>query len=81
MADHSEGLATTMSMAFTPDGRRLVTGHSYGKIALWDVDVEGWPRRACEIANRNFTHDEWKAFVGKDLPYRAVCPELPVPKD
>ena len=76
-----EGPATTLTMSFTPDARRLVTGHSNGNIALWDVDVEGWPRRACEIANRNFTRDEWKTFVGQDLPYQAVCPELPVPKD
>jgi WD40 repeat protein len=76
-----EGSATALSMAFIPDGRRLVTGHSNGQVALWDVEVDGWPRRACEIANRNFTRDEWKAFVGEDVPYRAVCPELPVPKD
>jgi hypothetical protein len=48
---------------------------------LWDVDVEDWPKRACEIANRNFTHREWKVFVGEGLPYRAVCPTLPVLKE
>jgi WD40 repeat protein len=76
-----ESNATTLSMTFTPDGKRLLTGHSNGTLALWDVDLESWPRRACEIANRNFTRAEWKAFVGKDVPYRAVCPELPVPAD
>lgn len=76
-----EARATTMSMAFTPNGRRLVTGHSNGEVALWDVDLEGWPGRACAIANRNLTRDEWTAFVGEDLPYRAVCPELPVPRN
>jgi WD40 repeat protein len=73
--------ATTLGIAFTPDGRRLVSGHSNGVVTLWDVDLEGWPRRACEIANRNFTRAEWKAFVGENLPYRVVCPELPVPRD
>jgi WD40 repeat protein len=73
-----EARATTLSMAFTPDGTRLVTGHSNGDVALWDVDLEGWPRRACELANRDLTRDEWTTFVGEDLPYRAVCPELPV---
>jgi WD40 repeat protein len=76
-----EGSATTLSMAFTPDGRRLITGHSNGEVVLWDVDLEGWPRRACEIANRNFTRDEWNTFVGRDLPYRAVGPALSVPRD
>lgn len=76
-----EGSATMLSIAFTPDGRRLVSGHSNGKVALWDVDLEGWPKRACEIANRNLTRDDWKHFVGDALSYKAVCPELPVSKD
>jgi WD40 repeat protein len=76
-----EGSATTLSVTFTPDGKRLVTGHSNGKVALWDVDLEGWPKRACQIANRNLTRDEWKTLVGEALPYRAVCPELPIPRD
>jgi hypothetical protein len=63
-------------MAFTSDGRRLVTGHSNGEVALWNVDVEGWPVRACAIANRDLTPDEWKTFVGEALPYHPVCREL-----
>jgi WD40 repeat protein len=74
-----EGGATILTMAFTPDGRRLVTGHSNGEVALWDVDLDDWPGRACEIANRNLTRDEWRTFVGEGLWYRAVCPALPVP--
>lgn len=75
------GSAPTLSLAFTSDRRRVVTGHCNGALALWEVDLEGWPRRACEIANRHFTRGEWKAFVGEDLLYRAGCPEWPVPRD
>jgi WD40 repeat protein len=71
--------ATVMSLTYTPDGRRLVTGHSNGLIAVWDADPGGWPQRACEIANRNLTRDEWASLVGSDLPYRAACSNLPVP--
>lgn len=76
-----QGFATTNSMVFTPNGKRLITGHSNGAIALWDIDTESWPKHACEIANRNFTRDEWKAYVSEDLPYSAMCPKLQVPKD
>jgi WD40 repeat protein len=76
-----ETSATTVSMVFTPDGKRLVTGLSNGQIAIWDVDIENWPRRACEIANRNLTIEEWKTFVGSEVPYMQLCPELPVPKE
>src|SRR5688572_2868594 len=73
-----EGSATTMSMVFLPDGKRLVTGHSNGEVILWNVEIESWPRRACEIANRNLTQEEWRSFVSEDLPFRAVCPGLPL---
>jgi len=73
--------ATVRSMAFTPRGKQLVTGLSSGQVAVWDVDIENWPKRACEIANRNLTREEWRSFVGGELPYTPVCPELPLPKD
>jgi WD40 repeat protein len=73
--------ATVRSMVFTPGGKQLVTGLSSGRVAVWDVDVENWPKRACEVANRNFTREEWRSFVGDELPYTPLCSALPVPKD
>ena len=34
-----------------------------------DVDVVSWVRRACAIANRNLTHQEWADYVGTGLQY------------
>jgi len=73
--------ASVESITFTPDGTRIVTGLSNGQVAIWDVDVARWPERACTIANRNLTHEEWTASVGEDIPYQVVCPQLAVPSD
>lgn len=73
--------ATIARMAFTKDGRQLITGHSNGRIGIWDADAGRWPERACEIANRNITRAEWIELIGEELPYVAVCPALPVPTD
>jgi WD40 repeat protein len=54
----------------SPDGRRLLETHANGKGAVWDVDPESWKRRACAVANRTLTSDEWEAF----LPGRAYEP-------
>ena len=50
-------------------------------LILWDLDVRHWARRACRIANRNLTREEWQRYVGEEVPYRKTCPELPGPEE
>jgi Tol biopolymer transport system component len=68
---------TALALAFMLDDKRLVSGHSGGAVLLWDVDVTQWQARACQIANRDLTREEWSAMTGGNLPYRKVCPDLP----
>ena len=50
-------------------------------LQLWDVSTQGWSDRACRIAGRNLTYDEWLRYLGKDKPYAKVCPQWPLPAD
>jgi WD40 repeat protein/tRNA A-37 threonylcarbamoyl transferase component Bud32 len=52
------------------DGRRLLMTHGDGKGAVWNVDATSWSARACTLANRTLTVEEWQAF----LPGRAYDP-------
>jgi WD40 repeat protein/tRNA A-37 threonylcarbamoyl transferase component Bud32 len=52
------------------DGRLLLEVHANGGGAVWDVDPESWKRRACDVANRTLTREEWKEF----LPGRSYDP-------
>jgi serine/threonine protein kinase/WD40 repeat protein len=54
----------------SPDGRRLLLTHADGRGALYDVDPESWAERACKLANRTLTPEEWQEF----LPGRAYEP-------
>jgi WD40 repeat protein/class 3 adenylate cyclase len=63
---------------FTPDGSHLVTIYSDGRGAVWPVTLAAWTNRACSVAHRNFSPDEWRRFVGS-RSYSAVCPKFPVP--
>jgi WD40 repeat protein len=54
----------------SPDGRYLLQTHGSGEGAVWDIDSESWARRACALANRSLTRDEWETF----LPGRAYEP-------
>ncbi len=51
-----------------------------GGVVLRDLDLESWKRMAGEIANRNFTREEWWRYF-PDEPYRRTFPKLLWPSD
>jgi hypothetical protein len=54
---------------------------SYDKtVRIWNLDPRNWQQRACSIANRNLTREEWRKYMGAQ-PYRKTCPDLPAPDD
>jgi WD40 repeat protein len=54
------------------DGRHLLEIHGNGRGAVWDVDPESWARRACDLANRTLTPEEWDEFL-PGRPYEPAC--------
>jgi WD40 repeat protein len=63
----------TSTLAFAPDGRAIVSAGSGGSVRVWDISVESWAARACALANRELTREEWIQFIGPDAPYTASC--------
>lgn len=61
------------SAVFFPGGSRLLELSSTASGAIWNVDPIAWQARACAVANRNLTRQEWGAFLGS-RSFRAVCP-------
>ena len=57
---------------FTPDGRSVVVVSDTGAGWVWDVDRSDWLARACEVAGRSLTPQEWQEFL-PDRPYHATC--------
>jgi WD40 repeat protein len=64
------------ALAFTVDGHWLVSSSWNDGAFVWDVSQESWSERACRIAGRNLTYDEWKHWIG-DQPYGLTCASLP----
>jgi WD40 repeat protein/tRNA A-37 threonylcarbamoyl transferase component Bud32 len=56
----------------SPDGRHLLETHGNGQGAVWDVDPESWERRACALANRTLTREEWEEFLPGRV-YEPAC--------
>jgi WD40 repeat protein/DNA-binding SARP family transcriptional activator len=57
---------------FTPDGRRVFVVSETGSAWVWDVDPSDWETRACRVAGRSLTQQEWQKLL-PDRPYHATC--------
>jgi hypothetical protein len=64
-------------VAFSPDGQRLASGSEDMAIRIWIARTETLTEMVCEQVWRNLTWDEWRRFVGTDLPYERTCPNQP----
>ncbi|MBX2998888.1 MAG: AAA family ATPase [Caldilineaceae bacterium] len=66
----------TESMALNPDGSYLYLATFDASAQRWELNWTPWRERACQIANRNLTLDEWRTYL-YELSYQKSCPEIP----
>jgi WD40 repeat protein len=67
----SGGISAT-GLAFSPDGSAFAIGSDDRVVTVWPFGIDAWRERACGIANRELTPQEWQFFV-PDQPYRSIC--------
>lgn len=66
------GADNTRAFARWVQGNRVVAGFQDGSITAYDVDPASWARRACAIAGRQLSEEEWAdALPGR--PYERTC--------
>ncbi len=59
-------------LAFTANGSALVTLRPDGTGFVWDVRPRSWARRACAIAGRRLTVQEWRDSL-HEISYSPAC--------
>ena len=68
--------AGTFSISYRPDGTGLVIVSTDGRTWTADTRIERWVDRACAIAGRNLSHEEWDQFF-PDRAYERTCQQWP----
>jgi transcriptional regulator with XRE-family HTH domain len=63
------------SVAFSLDGKTLVSANAYGTVRVWNVAyLVDLVQHLCAIVRRSLTHAEWDHYVLPGIGYQAVCP-------
>ncbi|MEQ8474850.1 hypothetical protein [Fulvivirga sp.] len=68
--------AYVWDLAFTPDSKYIIAGCSDGDIRFWPTDPNIISELMCNELKRNLDEEEWKTYVGNDIPYRNTCINL-----
>ena len=62
----------SLMMDLSADGHRLLLTEPGGLVTVWDLDPSSWGQRACALANRTLTPEEWNRFL-PGRPYEPAC--------
>ena len=69
----NDGLVVAFN--FSPDGEIILSGSSgtHPKLTTRPVYADSFAADGCSYVTRNFTPDEWLAYIGKDITYEKTC--------
>ena len=70
-----------LSVASTPDGRRIITGGADGTVRVLPGSAAVWRDQLCAIVTQNMSHKQWRDWVSPDIDYIKACPDLPIAPD
>lgn len=73
----TDGRAAAIGAAFAEDGRRILFGTDSGAIQS-RPGPDRLPEQLCAKLWNNMSEGQWADWVSPAIPYRAVCPALPV---
>ncbi|MBN1952005.1 MAG: hypothetical protein JW801_12455 [Bacteroidales bacterium] len=61
------------ALAFSPDGKILITSTQTGEIYYWSSRDKYMASEICGMIDRNFLKQEWDIYIGNDISYERTC--------
>ncbi len=79
--EHPEDLPVVMDdnngfvwdIAFSGDNNYLLAASHESEIRVWPTDPQILASQVCPKMKRNMTLEEWRVYVGEDVPYENTC--------
>lgn len=68
--------AYVWDVSFTPDSQYMISACADGEIRLWPTNPDIFSKEMCKLIKRNMNEDEWKTYIGDDIPYNVTCVNL-----
>ncbi|KRF27438.1 BTAD domain-containing putative transcriptional regulator [Phycicoccus sp. Soil802] len=59
-------------MAFTKDNSQILFAGASGALITWTLDPTTWLAKACQLAGRSLTEQEWRTYL-PGRPFVSVC--------
>ena len=63
LEDHEDWV---LSVAFSHDGTKALTGCADGKVKIYEVDMMRYSEQICEMVKKNLSNKDWKKYIGTD---------------
>lgn len=82
--DHPEDLPVVMDdnngfvwdIAFSADNNFLLAACHESEVRVWPTDPQILASQVCPKMKRNMTPEEWRIYVGEDVPFENTCANL-----
>ncbi|UII25235.1 hypothetical protein LVD15_18245 [Fulvivirga maritima] len=72
----SDNDAYVWDIAFSPDSNYLLAACGDGELRVWPTKPSLMADKMCSTLERNMSEEEWKAYVGHDIPFQGTCINL-----
>ncbi len=70
--------AQVVSVAISPDNRRIVSGSADGTLRIWpNLPTTPADEAICAKLTSSMSEKQWQAWVSTEMPRQPTCPDLP----